>query len=349
MPEQAKHDPQLLDALAEYFMRQIGQPEPQAPMAPNPVGLRPLQAAAAAMNPQFAPHFIQQANQPAQAQFNQQQQMFESALQGRREAVAGATALAGRDITGQYSMMLPRNQVRLQSKEDTITGDEAGKLGLDPSRGWKVRRVFNPVDGTLSGVEVMGEAWATPVVTPGTFNNQPGIGVVSRSGEARGTANVVPNAAPVAPVEPQTRLAQGRATLANIAEVKDVWKEFSGKARGPAMFQGALDYGLQKFPGTTRTLVPTQDYNTMSAFKSKIDNVVLRYVNSQSGKQYTIQELEKFRQFFPFIFDDEATVDNKLANLAQAIKNDIAATEQQFPNAVRKSPADALADELGLP
>jgi hypothetical protein len=73
-----------------------------------------IQAAAAAMNPQFAPILMQQANAPAQARYQQQQAAFEAAMQGQQHALAAGTQLIGQG-----------------SKEDIARMMEQGKQGQD--------------------------------------------------------------------------------------------------------------------------------------------------------------------------------------------------------------------------
>lgn len=120
-----EHRSQLADAVLKHILSTLQQPAPQAPAIPQQQGLSPLKAAAAALNPQFAPLLLQQANAPAQAQYQQQQQAFEQAMQGRREALSGGIALAGQGSKEDIARM----QIE-QKQRDAAIQEQLRQLGL---------------------------------------------------------------------------------------------------------------------------------------------------------------------------------------------------------------------------
>lgn len=175
-------DPQtddLLEQLSHAIMGTLNQPAPTAPTAPNPVGLSPLNAAAAAMNPQFAPLLLQQANAPAQNQYAAQQAAFEAAMGQRNQALQAASNLAGRGITGQYGVAAKMPGVelgydRLEQEKVRDAERERHNREMESLRGkmdeTKVRLVYDPSGYAYwAPVPTVGgsAATATPVPLPG--------------------------------------------------------------------------------------------------------------------------------------------------------------------------------------
>lgn len=332
----------MADAMAklpqEVLQQILGQLKAPAPTAPTPPvfqGLSPLKAAAAAMNPQFAPTLINQQMAPEQARFQQQQAAFEAAMQGRREAIASGTSLvntagradAARDVASLRGPAMAKGQIRVVEGPD-------GKPALqefvpDGSGGFTPGKILATGPDTLRFL-------ATPEgYIPASSKTGQTQGYVQKPGGG--------NALPPPPAGAAVAVAGQEAAQGMLGTIKGTWQQFSKEARGPAAVQGAIQWGLESFPGATRTVVPEQDYITQSGYKAAMDNAILKYVNSLSGKQYTVKELEKFRGLFPNIYDPEQVVDQKIASLQAAVQRDIEALQKQYP-ATKK--AASLDDEF---
>lgn len=278
------------------------------------------------MNPQALPLLMQKEMGPAQAQYAQQQAAFEQAMLGRREALQAGTSLAAAGIRSDAAV------------------DAAKARGQQAAKG-QMRFVEDPAgtgEMVLQEFVPDGQGGFTPgkVLAKGADSlrflatTQGWLPASARTGLPQGNYVAAPGggaALPPPPAGAAMQVAGQTAALGTIGTIKDVWTEFSKQARGPAMLQGAAQYGLERFPGTTRTIMPEQDYNVQAQYKARLDNAILKYVNSLSGKQYTIQELEKFRGLFPNIYDPEATVDEKLESLRQAVQRELGAIQQQYP------------------
>lgn len=346
-PEKSDND-KMLDALSRVLTEQLMAEQPQVPQAPAFHGLPGVKAAAAAMNPQLAPQIIQQQMAPDVARYQTQQQEFERAMSQRQQAIQAATQLGSREISGQYGLARPNRALRPIPERGERQMPDGTYHNIVTYRDPQTLEVLHETDW---GQRRTGYTYMMD--NEGNIIEFPSSGAPRQmSGQAvEGTTAGRPTGRLGAqPVEPGGRVAAARGTVLTIDTIKDVWKQAQGlppyapQADRPAIIEGAIDWGLQKFPGTTQTLIPERDYQRQATFKAGVDNAVLKYVNSLSGKQYTLQELEKFRALFPNIQDTEAVVNSKLQQLKDSVLRDIAEWERQFPQTQRGAAQAAPVD-----
>src|SRR3990172_1631569 len=140
----------LLEALTDYYLRTLQAPMPTPPPHP-PAQMTPLQAVAAARNPQFAPMIQQQAAAPGIAQYGQEQMAFEQAMGARTEALRGAGGLA------EAQMRMTSRQATPYGRLMVVQADEqdAAELGVPP--GTPLVRSFerDPMTGSYSRGQVL--------------------------------------------------------------------------------------------------------------------------------------------------------------------------------------------------
>lgn len=326
-----EHKDELAQRIMEHILGQLDAPMPQAPKAPTPQPLGWAQAAAAAMNPEFINYFQQQANAPGQAAYQQSQNMFEAAMQGRREALTAGTQLLGRDITGQYSLLRPSAASRGQVKESTITGDAARALGVDPSKSWRIRQVFDPITRAFSDPEVIGEVPYSPVVMPGVFDGNPGVGVVSRSGSAAGSARQIPGMQPTPPEGTVTSIAGDVSNLAGLSDVWDSWRELKGKTEGA----GSL---TDRFGQVVGTALGESKYGGWLApeyakFVANAKTSLNRYIKQQTGAQFSITEMNRYDAMWPKAWDAPDVAKEKIQKLQEQALIDMRSRLGSHPGA----------------
>jgi hypothetical protein len=155
-PQGQPQQPDHLDALAEvmakldpavvqHILGTLNAPSPVAPTPPAFTGLSPLKAAAAAMNPQFAPTLINQQMAPEQARFQQQQAAFEQAMQGKREALTAGASIYN---TGQKAMAPGQTRpLRYTNRFSPPTPGPDGKMYVNEER-------VNPYTGQSEVISV---------------------------------------------------------------------------------------------------------------------------------------------------------------------------------------------------
>jgi len=300
---QAGGQTDLLDMLADAIAKTMSQPEPQAPMAPPQQGMGGLQAAAAAMNPQTIPYFSQMANQPGQARFAQQQQSYEQALTGKRDALTAGVGLAGRQMMASR----PGAGQRLQLKYlDTV--DQRGT----PIR---VPYIFNPITGETREVDpdevdallASGgvERFVPPVIMPGMEVGQDGQprAVITRIPRVGGRTTTVegPNGNRLEPMPPTALATEAGGKAGVLGRFPDLMNVFNEADAAVGGSQGKLNQTWNYIQnraartGAGPILAPPELVN----YYNRVKSILFPIVKATSGAVFPEAELARWEARFP--------------------------------------------------
>jgi hypothetical protein len=310
-----------------------------------------IQAAAAAMNPQFAPYLIQQANAPAQAKYQQQQAAFEAAMQGQQHALTAGTQLIGQGSKEDIARMMEQgrqgqndisNQLRMLQLMLTSQRDQNTANKPSPETSWNVVGPdvnndywqINPKTGEKRKTGILGRpsaqssaAGTNIQATQDTLDElrslyQQSAGVPASTENINGTQVNVPA------IPGQSSMMERNA------------QEFMQKIPIVRNFAGALDPLAQRFQGAK-------------------DRLILQFNKPVTGSARLMQaEIIKMANSIPDIGTSTAVAIPQIAKLQKLVDSFYAAQGQgagrssptgqsAAPGGQRKTAAQ-LADEMGL-
>ena len=353
-----------LETLSEIIMKTLQQQEPQAPTAPPMQGMGGLQAAAAAMNPQTIPYFSQMANQPGQAQFAQQQAMFEKQMGDKRAALMAGANLTGRQIMANR----PMAGTRLQYKQLNTT-DAAGNPITIPG-------VYNPADGSIravsqdeldaltasGGVDRFVPPVIMPTITVGA-DGKPKAGFSKISKTDKPTTTVPgPDGSTIEPPPPPGMALEAGGKIGVLGRFKDLMDVFNSAdtsvGGSSGFFNQSQNWVQNKLAGTSvgPILAPEQLVN----YKRSVRAVLFPIVKATSGAVFPEAELARWESRFPSPgVDTPEEALHAWKVLIEEMTSDIQGkygasgrTSPAIPNPLDssspKSRAEQLADEMGF-
>ena len=323
----------LYDLLATEIAKTMQQPQPQAPMPAQQQPLSPTSAFAAARNPQFAPHLINQAQAPEQARFAQQQAAFEQAMSGRQNAMSAGV-----------SMVNSQNRAYGQGGRPALAILEMD----DPDNpGKKVRNTVNVIrdlDGTAR-IQVLG---ATPW-TPGNVPAVPGASpqmTFPRGSSTPGAATPVPGA-PVPPAPPSVEedYRKNQAFIDGSNHLREAFRELKGSTAGRSGLGNVIgqELGEFKYGGAIPYSAPNAKFE--SELRTTLDTMIVAI----TGLSFPENAFRRYRSELPVATDSEDQAMQKIDNVVRKFIAEQKSMKQTYPavggGAASAEPTESIVDK----